>query len=61
MSWALQTQFDLALQSLPGQVVMQLPETKRPVRRSDILAVPWGLGRMDAIGTASAQAQEERN
>lgn len=40
---------------------MQPPETNRPVHRSDILAVQWGLGRTDAIDGVSGQAQEERN
>lgn len=40
---------------------MQLPETNRPVHRSNILAALWGLGRTDATDKASVQAQEETN
>lgn len=40
---------------------MQLPETNRPVRRSDILAAARGLGRRDATDRVSGQAQEEKN
>ncbi len=61
MSWELQTQCDLALQSSSAHTVMQLPATNKLVRRSYSLVAQWDLVRKDAMDKALVWAREETN